>query len=527
MKKTLLIALIITVNFSIAQQFTIPNQITFGGNKSEFVKSIIHTYDNKIVVVGSSNSPVSFDKSEPNRGGGNQYMDFWVVKYDTDLNEIWQKTIGGEGLDKSACGIELSDHNYLIGGCSFSDISGDKTQAQIGSSDYWLIKLSQTGEILWQKVYGGEDGEGITDILELSDGSLILGGTSSSDISGDKSENSRGYSDCWIIKTDASGNKIWDKTIGSDYFDKNPQIFNDADNNIYLVATTRGNSSGDKTDDSFGDTEDAWLIKLDSEGNVLWDKTIGSYGDETGTILYHQNFIYLFMSSNSDIGGYKTEDHLGNYYHMDYWVVKLDLDGNFIWDKTIGGTSGDWAIDIVAINETELLLSGQSRSQVSGNKSEPRVGLNDNWLVKIDTSGNILWDKTIGGNKTEYGFKVAVINPNEFMLAGASESDISGDKTGYCKGESDFWICKLDVSTDIPSFQSKVSCNVYPNPSKDILYIDLEDKSFKTQIYNTQGKLLSETENSNTISIKNLEQGIYLLKVITQKGIYSQEIIKE
>ena len=127
---------------------------------------------------------------------------------------IWQKTIGGSGNDFLECIIPSKDGGFVISGSSNSNISGDKTENSIVYSDYWVVKLDNTGNIVWQNTIGGIDDEYLSSVIQVTDGGYVLGGNSYSNISGDKLENSNGDSDYWLIKLDSIGNIFWQKNIG-------------------------------------------------------------------------------------------------------------------------------------------------------------------------------------------------------------------------------------------------------------------------------------------------------------------------
>src|SRR6187397_2897138 len=126
----------------------------------------------------------------------------------------WDKTIGGSGDDILLSVQQTSDNGFILGGRSQSSISGDKTEDNKGLHDYWVVKLDANGNKLWDKTFGGSADDFLQSVKQTIDGGFILGGWSLSTISGDKTENSKGESDYWVVKIDVNGNKIWDRTIG-------------------------------------------------------------------------------------------------------------------------------------------------------------------------------------------------------------------------------------------------------------------------------------------------------------------------
>lgn len=186
----------------------------------------------------------------------------------------WQTTIGGSEYERLSTIQESEEGGYIIGGFSTSDISGDKTVINNGSDDYWILKLDVDGNIDWQKVYGGNNSDFHGYTQQTSDGGFILSGHSYSRISGDKTEDSIGYSDFWIIKIDAIGNIEWQNTIGGNNFDLlYCPVKQTTDGGIFWVVSDSG-MSGDKIEPSIGSL-DMWIIKLDESGNIDWQNTIG------------------------------------------------------------------------------------------------------------------------------------------------------------------------------------------------------------------------------------------------------------
>ena len=155
------------------------------------------TSDGGYIMAGNSNSDAYGDKSENAINGSN---DYWVLKLDEHGNIIWQNTIGGESNDYVNSIFQCTDGGYVVSGYTDSNISGDKTENSIGGLDYWFVKLNNVGIIEWQNTIGSEENDFGGNSIQTSDGNFLTGGSSASNISGDKTQNSRGGSDYWIAK---------------------------------------------------------------------------------------------------------------------------------------------------------------------------------------------------------------------------------------------------------------------------------------------------------------------------------------
>jgi len=515
----IVLAFILNASTLLSQQITIANQITFGGNNDDIGTIFISTKDNGFMAGGYSISNISGNKTENSRG----FFDYWVVKYDSLLQEEWQKTIGGDDFDDLFDIIETHDGGFLLGGVSASNISGDKTVIKKGLSDYWIVKLDNLGNILWQNTYGGDENDNFNSFIELADGRIILVGSSDSPISGDKTDTCRGYNDYWVVCIDENGNKLWDKTYGGTLSDGQLEIIKMGEDALLISGKSTSNISGEKTENSYGEN-DVWLLKLDLAGNKLWDKTIGSNSTDDGIdITCDNNYIYIAVASYGGISGLKTENSRGD---SDFWIIKMDNNGEIIWDKTLGGDLSDIPSKIKINSDNNLIVFGSSRSSISGDKTENSKGLRDFWLLCMDTTSQLIWQKTIGGSNFDYSADFCEKNLNEYYIFGYSNSGISGDKTDACLGYNDFWILELNLTTGITNeIEHDSFITLFPNPASTQTILQFENNKYEKEqilIYNTSGTLakqLTVTMPRTNIAIDDLPKGLYLIKIgkITRK----------
>lgn len=434
---------------------TIQWQNTIGGNDTEWVNFIELTSDGNYITGGYSYSNISGDKTENSRG----LNDFWLVKIDdTSGNLLWQKTIGGIGSDFLASAKETTDGGYILGGYSSSPISGEKTQISRGYDDYWVVKLDADRNIVWSKTYGGNGFDRLTSIIQTDDGGYLMGGSSDSNISGEKSENSRGDIDMWIIKIDASGNIIWQKTFGGSDKDWVQSMIKTPDGGYVLAGTSYSDISGDKTQKSRG-LGDYWVLKINATGTIIWQKTIGGdNGDIAKSIVATSDGNYVIGgNSASTFSGEKNEKTIND--SVDGWLVKLDDNGQLLWQKNIGGNTTESFEDMGTTSDNGLILGMMSYSGISGSKTEASRGNGDYWMVKLDSDGNFEWDKTIGGGTIDQTKSIIQGKDGGYVVAGWSQSNISGDKTENKSGLQDFWLVKIKVcNKNIPSSSNSFVC---------------------------------------------------------------------
>ncbi len=436
---------------SLGGQDTLPPciewQKTIGGNSTEEFSDIHQTIDGGYILGGHSDSGISGDKTESSQGG----LDYWVVKLDPAGNIQWQNTIGGSNNDQLTSIQQTSDGGYILGGYSGSGISGDKTESSQGGLDYWVVKLDPIGNIEWQNTIGGGGNDILNSTQQSTDGGYILGGYSFSDLGGDKTENNKGNSDYWVVKLDALGNIVWQNTIGGNKGDILNSIQLTTDGGYIVGGTSSSDFSSDKAENSLG-FADYWVVKLDALGNIEWENTIGgSGGDGLYSLQQTTDGGYILGGESvSDISGDKTENSQGL---GDYWIVKLNTNGGIQWQNTIGGNNVDQLFSIQESTDGGYLLGGTSFSGMSGDKTENSRGQYDYWIVKLDAIGNIRWQKTIGGSNDDLLFAVDQTIDEKILLGGWSSSDISGDKIENSKGFGDYWVLMLSPYL-VPTCQS-------------------------------------------------------------------------
>ncbi|HNR21258.1 MAG TPA: T9SS type A sorting domain-containing protein, partial [Bacteroidia bacterium] len=412
------------------------------------------------ILGGYSASNIYGDKTESSHGG----YDYWIVKTDATGNIQWQNTIGGISNDELYSIQQTADGGYILGGQSESNISGDKTENSNGDYDYWIVKTDATGNVQWQNTIGGNGKDWLFSIKQTTDGGYILGGRSDSNISGDKTENSNGYYDYWIVKTDATGNIQWQNTIGGNSTDYLHSVQQTTDGGYILCGYSQSIISGDKTENCIGGY-DYWIVKTNATGNIQWQNTIGGNDiDEIYSIQQTADGGYILGGySASNISGDKTENSNGL---LDYWIVKTDATGNIQWQNTLGGGSLDYLTSIQQATDGGYILGGYSYSSISGDKTENSIVGPDYWIVKTDAIGNVQWQNTIGGSFDDVLWSIQQTADGGCILGGYSWSNISGDKTENSIGGYDCWIIKL---TDQYNFiTGKTFLDLNSNSTQDI-----------------------------------------------------------
>lgn len=308
----------------------------------------------------------------------------------------------------------------------------------------WVVKLNAAGDIQWEKTLGGSHFDSATSIQQTTDGGYILaGGTMSND--GDVTGgHEAGFSDMWIVKLDADGEIDWDTTLGGSMDEAAIDIQQTADGGYILVGITNSDDWNIVGSQGNGDIR---VIKLNSDGSVNWEKALGgSDYDSASSIRQTADGGYILTGFTASNDG----DVSGNHGDLDGWVVKLDASGNVEWKKTLGGSAFDYASSIRQTTDGGYIVSGSTRSNdgdVSGNHGA--AGTEDAWVVKLDDAGNILWQKTLGGNAFDIGYDIRQTADGGYIMTGSSESN-DGDISGN-HGDLDMWVVKLSPESSSSS----------------------------------------------------------------------------
>lgn len=296
---------------------------------------------------------------------------------------------------------------------------------------------AQSTQIKWKKSLGGSSYDEAHSIQLTKDGGYILAGNSESG-DGDVTGN-HGSFDYWVVKTDNKGVIQWEKSYGGSAADYAMAVKPTADEG-YIVAGTSASKDGDVT--SNHGSNDCWIVKIDSIGNIQWQHSYGgSNYDEADDIVQTSDGGYAFAGSTESTNGDVTFNHGFN----DEWIVRIDANGNLLWQKALGGSQDDFANSIQQTSDNGFIVAGETDSQ-DGNVTSYH-GSSDYWIIKLDESGNTLWQKTYGGSSADNATSIRSTADGGYIVAGAtysSDGDITFNHGGY-----DDWIVKLDNSGNI------------------------------------------------------------------------------
>ncbi len=482
----------------------------FGGTDQDYITCFQQTKDGGYILGGYSQSGIGGDKTQATWG----VDDYWIVKTDSLGNKEWDKDFGGTNGDVLYSLQQTADGGYILGGSSLSGIGGDKTQSTWGGYDYWIIKTDSLGNKEWDKDFGGTDYDFLYSLQQTADGGYILGGVSNSGIGGDKTQDTIGSLDYWVIKTDSLGNKEWDKDFGGTDTDWFYSLRQTADGGYILGGYSYSCIGGDKTQATWG-VDDFWIVKTDSLGNKEWDKDFGGTNDDVLRSLQQtaDGGYILGGLSASGIGGDKTQanwDISGSTY--DYWIVKTDSLGNKEWDKDFGGTGDEDNFGTISqINDGGYLLCGTSYSNIGGDKTENNLNAEQTWIVKTDSLGSKQWDKTIlSPGHDEYGFAIQTMD-GCYAVASWDNGGIGGYKTQAAWGTyPDYWLVKFCDSTFIQANLSATP-NLCPGTCTDFVNLSFNATSYQ---WSFPGATPDTSTATNPANICYANSGSYDVQLI-------------
>lgn len=470
---------------------------TYGAINTERLFDAIPTADGGFLLVGTSNSPIHMDKTAQSNGK----VDAWIVKLNASGEKLWDKSIGGADDDYIVDVKATPDGGFVFAGWSSSPISGNKNSIKMGLEDAWAFKLDANGNLIWDKTFNGggpdisQTQTRFNSVAITNDGQLIFAASSSAGIGNQKTEPARGADDIWLVRTDADGNVIWDKTFGSTNVEEMPVVISTADGGFLVGCTSQGNLGGDRTEASRG-AADYWMVKTDSQGNKQWDKRFGGTGfDAFSDLLQAPDGGYVLAGySSSGVSGDRTALKKNNF---DYWIVKIAADGSQQWDKSYGPFTNTLSqlMKISAANGGFLLAGNLNSVGISGDKSEKGWRADDIWIVKIDFNGNKIWDKTLGSYGTDYANAVVELENQEILVAGYSDSP-GGDKAAYKSG-FDYWAIKL-IGNTLAIDQNSVAANYERGKAYTIAYQSNQifDSNNEIRVYlsDAEGNFANERE---------------------------------
>ena len=498
MKYTIIILFGVLSTFSSFAQPSIEWQKCLGSTADDYANAIVQTFDNGYAVIGTT-----ADSSNGDVTGTHGYGDLWLAKLSSSGSLQWEKAVGGSRTEIGSCVRQTADSGYIV--CGYSESNDGDVSGNHGSFDYWVVKLSSSGNIQWQRSYGGSLDEYANSIRQTSDGGYIIvgtGGSTDGDVTGSVY---RGY---WVVKISPLGDIQWQKSFGGNLGGTANSVAQTIDSGYILAGVTESNI-GDAADNH--GLQDSWIVKLSSAGNVQWKRCYGGSGnDEAHSIIQTIDGGYLFAGYSNSTDG----DVSGNHGYYDVWVVKLSSLGIIQWQRSHGGLGADEAFSVWQTADSNYAIAGFSNTGES--LTDITHGAGDGWLVQLSSTGDLIWQSCLGGSNQDKIFSMQQVADHGFIAAGYTASNY-GDVSGL-HGTRDYWVVKLAALSGINETPPSSLVTIAPNPTTSLISIQgTENATIK--ICNILGQPIKEEHNTTTISIADCPPGMYFISIFNQQGL--------
>lgn len=442
--------------------------------------------------------------------------DYWIVKLDASGDLQWQKTLGGSNGDNLFCVARTSDQGYIVCGQSASQ-DGDVT-GHNGYYDAWVVKLDASGTIQWQNALGGTAFDSGHSIRQTSDGGYIMNGmtrSSDGDVMG-----YHGNTDAWAVKLDPAGALEWQRALGGSGGDEGYGVRQTADGGYILTGTSDSND-GDATGNH--GNGDVWVVKLDPVGAIEWQKQYGgSSGDEGYDIRPTDDGGYIVAAETYS----SDQDVTGNHGEFDFWILKLDSVGNLVWQRALGGSEEDVPHVVQPTTDGGYAAVGVTWSP-DGDVTNYHGPLGDFWLVKLDATGTLQWQKTMGGSSVDWPRSMEQTTDGGYIVQGytfSNDGDVSGNH-----GQNDLWVVKLVGGTEWVAEHGAAGFTLSPNPARDQVHVAPEGRGTLV-LSDATGRtvLRQEVEGQGlTLSLAPFARGLYMLALSTEGGRTNQRLMLE
>lgn len=352
---------------------------------------------------------------------------------------MWEKSFGGEHAEYLSDMQPSADFGFILGGSTLSGKTGGKSTRGGGNLDYWVCKMSEKGDFEWERNYGESGSDFMQGLVLTNDGGSMLYGTSDSEVGDTKKDSCRGIEDFWILKLNAKGDIQWQRTIGGSGIEKLFSATQTKDGGFILGGSSESHISGDKLVKNFG-SMDYWIVKIDNEGKTQWDKSYGGiYFDELRVVRQTVDNGYIIGGySNSPKSGTKLSDNNGD---GDYWILKLNSKGDVEWEKCLGGTGDDQLYTLMQTHDGGYIAGGNSISPATFSKSKGNNKGVDFWVVKMDINGDVEWQETYNYGSHDILSSLVENNDHSFLIGGYSRSEYNTTKDE--KGTNDYIALKI------------------------------------------------------------------------------------
>ena len=452
--------------------------------------------------------------------------DYFVLKLDNNKNLLWNKTYGGSNSDQARSLLKLLNGNYLLIGSSRSSISGTKTAVNYGGYDCWGVCINESGDVLWDKSFGTIDDDFGATAINIDQNKTALLIHSYGGVSGNKTLPSKGGLDGWLVEIDTLGTILNQHVYGGaneDYFNTIKLLSN---GNYMLDCTSRSGVSGDKNSNSFG-SRDTWLLEVDTNFAIVNQFAFGGVGDDQLLLIEETANYYLFGgSSSSTVSGNKTSPKRCVYF--DAILLKTDKNFTILNEKSFGHSSANnYGIqEQLTFQNNQKVIVGNVSGNASPYNSRITHGPQDIWLMQVDDNLNQNWNYSFGSSGTEYFLKGFVNSNYELEVFGEFDAPASYDISVSTFGGTDLLYEKL--SSDLSILESQLAVGIYPNPSRGIFHVTSATPISAYSVFSVDGRLQANgTTLTGSLDLQHLPSGTYIAHFVSGKTSSSVKLVIE
>jgi gliding motility-associated-like protein len=518
--KSLLLLLLVLLTVVVCSQpsvtwNTVPSSDPVYSKTNNVGRSVIKTSDGGYITCGG----VQFTSDQSNN---QRKTDALIIKYSALGVIEWKKNYGGSDDEAAHSIVNTSDGGYLFVGYTLSNdgdvIGRPRTSDQF--SDVWVVKLSNTGNLEWQKCLGGSFSEVANAVAATTDGSYVFTGyTDSND--GEVTGQHGGPSDVWVVKLSATGNLLWQKCMGGSKIDEGRSIDLAADGGVIICGRTESNDGDVSGQHGFFDI---WIVKLNISGVIEWQKCLGGAREDVGnSVKTTPDGGYIVCGESSSFDGDVTYNHSGTNNLADVWGVKMSKAGTIQWQKTLGGTEFDIGYSIDNDPSGGYIVAAYTYSNdgdVEGNHSAMR----DAWITKLDPSGAMQWQKSVGGSYDEIPYSIIPTVDGGYIFTGYTTS-FDGDVTGNASsaGGAQTWTVKLGACIAVTVI-AEPSDQTAMEGSTASFHVEINGSApFTYQWYRNNDLIIGATEARYTTPLVSLSEDgdLYQVKVTNCQGANS------
>ena len=485
----------------------------FGSTSNDMSYSLTNDTEGNLYVVGQFSGSVDFDPSPVTAILTASSIDGFVLKLDADGNYIWAKKIGGLGDDLIKSIHISNDGNIILGGqfSNTADLDPGIALAEYtaaGVKDGFILVLDPFGNYVWSKVFGGLLTDYVEDVTTDMDGNVFCIGYFSDLMNVDPGDSdleltSNGQTDIFSIKYNAGGDYIIAKGFGGTGVDRGNSIVCDLTGNVYLTgffySTVDFDPGVGVENITSSGASDVFLLKLNTDYNFIWaQKSVsGPSNDRAYSIaLYDDSYLYLTggFNSTADFDASIVSMNLTSNGNADAFIQKIDLDGNAIWAKNIGGTLYDQGTSITFDDFGNVYATGFFAGV---SDFDPGIGLaelnsygsNDTFVLMLDSLGEYSWAVQFGGVSNNQANSISVFNSTSVYTAGEFIGPTNFDPIDSYNlipaGGRDIFVHKLYHCLETIAAIDTAVCVSYVSPSG--LYTWTESGTYNDTLVNAEG----------------------------------------